>query len=95
MNVLPPGGGRGGYSPFHCAPSPSPAVRVTVRGGVVNDVSEVQLTFDPGSVAETSYTLDVASARRLAYDLREAADVAERHRRAGWPASAGGLETAR
>jgi hypothetical protein len=50
------------------------------------------LIFDRGSLAEAAYRLDVATARRVAYDLREAADVAERHRRAGWPASAGGLE---
>jgi hypothetical protein len=70
----------------------SGVVAITVRGGVVDDVSEV---FDRGTLAEAVYTLDAATARRLAYDLREAADVAERHQRTGWPASAGGLEKAR
>jgi hypothetical protein len=73
----------------------SGVVAITVRGGVVDDVSEVRLIFDRGTLAEAVYTLDAATARRLAYDLREAADVAERHQRTGWPASAGGLETAR
>lgn len=35
-----------------------------------------QLIFDRGTLAEAVYTLDAATARRVAYDLREAADVA-------------------
>ena len=69
-------------------------VKITVRGGVVDDVSEVRIAFDPGTLAEAEYTLDVSTARRLAYDLRDAADVAERHQRGGWPAAAAGLEKA-
>jgi hypothetical protein len=89
MNVLPAGAAAAALL-LSLRSSPHPAV--TVRGGVVDDVSEVRLIFDRGSLAETMYTLDVATARRVAYDLREAADVAERHRRAGWPASAGALD---
>jgi hypothetical protein len=66
-------------------------VAITVISRVKDDVSEVRITFD----SATSYTFNAAAARRLAYDLREAADVAERHQRTGWPASAGWLETAR
>jgi len=40
---------------------------------VVDDVSEVRLIFDRGSLAEALYRLDVATARRVTYDLREAA----------------------
>lgn len=60
---------------------------ITVRSDVVDDVSEVRITFD----SATSYTLDVPTARRLAYDIRAAADVAERCRRGTARASAGGL----
>ena len=72
MSERAPGAGdRGGSTTPPWLAAPHPAVRVA--GGVVDDVSEVRLIFDRGSLAEALYRLDVATARRVTYDLREAA----------------------